>query len=363
MNFSFLVYWFMAMSLPLCVGACTEKDGAGKKEYGNICLKMGGDMAYITRAASDIPDTNDFILDVKAPDGETVYSGKYGDSPEMLVVEAGSCEISVRSADPGAPVFNRPRFGDYQCVVVPPNGTVNAVLDCRQMNAGMKLNVAPDFLETYPGCVLFLKSAGGRLMYSYSEKRYAYFEPGDVSLVLVSEESGERALLTKRLKSAEMLSLNVYASRMNGMSPGITINLDTARVWKRENYVISSDSMKGSSADNSLTVRQAKESVGMKGVWVSGYIVGGDMTSSPTGLSCGGPFKSDTHMAIASRSSVTGKASCIAVQLPKGTVRDVLNLPGHPDMRGRWVSVRGDIVEDYFGVEGLKNVSDYYLSD
>jgi hypothetical protein len=42
-------------------------------------------------------------------------------------------------------------------------------------------------------------------------------------------------------------------------------------------------------------------------------------------------------------------------------VRDALNLVSNPDMLGRRVHIKGDIVEAYYGLPGMKNTMDYQL--
>ena len=62
-------------------------------------------------------------------------------------------------------------------------------LECVQLNSGIRLRIDPEFLEAYPSAALVLKSEEGSLMYSYSEKRTAYFLPGNVSLILTQGDS------------------------------------------------------------------------------------------------------------------------------------------------------------------------------
>ncbi|MBP5796099.1 MAG: hypothetical protein J6W07_04590, partial [Bacteroidales bacterium] len=98
--------------------------------------------------------------------------------------------------------------------------------------------------------------------------------------------------------------------------------------------------------------------IGEEDVWIYGYIVGGDLTANGKSVKTSGITK-PSHLAIAARSSVTEKASCVAVELPSGKVRDALNLVDHPDLIGTRVFVKGNIVESYFGTTGLKGTSDY----
>ena len=53
---------------------------------------------------------------------------------------------------------------------------------------------------------------------------------------------------------------------------------------------------------------------------------------------------------------------CVVVQLPQGDVRTALNLKDNPENLGKQVNLLGSM-EAYFGVCGVKNVSDYVLGD
>ena len=98
---------------------------------------------------------------------------------------------------------------------------------------------------------------------------------------------------------------------------------------------------------------------GLEDVWVTGFVVGGDLTRSS--MSFEAPFGSATNLAIAARSSVRDKDACMSVELPSGDVRDALNLVSNPGLVGSRVCVRGDIAASYFGLVGIKNVSDFVL--
>ena len=362
--------------LPLVavLGAC---DDFGLRSGGQGELRwIIGDSGSGTRASAEIPDTNDFILKVSDAGGKILYEGAYGDSPESLLVDAGSYTVAVHSIEFTAPGFSRPVYGDEQVVVVKAGATVTVRLDCVLENAGVRLQVAPDFLTSYPDGVLFLKSGDTRLMYGYSEKRIAYFKPGPISLVL-NNRGADEILLTRTLDARTILTLSISAPHGGTASAStITVAVDTAKVWNHESYVIGGggsgnggsgsgsgsggDDDPGSELDNAYSVSQASDHVGEDGVWVFGYIVGGDLSTAGTTVKTSKLTKS-THLAIAARSSVTAKASCVAVELPKGGVRDALNLVDHPDLIGSRVYLKGSIVASYFGTTGLKSVSDYVL--
>ena len=328
-----------------------------------------------TRAsAAEIPDTNDFILKVTDAEGKILYEGAYGDSPESLLVDAGSYTVAVHSIEFTTPGFSRPVYGDEQVVVVKAGATVTVRLDCVLENAGVRLEVAPDFLTSYPDGVLFLKSGETRLMYGYSEKRIAYFKPGPITLVLNNRGTDE-TLLTRTLDARTILTLSISAPHGGtAAASSISVAVDTAKVWNHETYVIgggpgsgsgssgsgSGGDTHGADLDSAYSVAQAADHVGEDDVWVFGYIVGGDLSTAGNTVKTAKLTKS-THLAIAARSSVTAKASCVAVELPKGAIRDALNLVDHPDLIGSRVYLKGSIVASYFGTTGLKSVSDYVL--
>ncbi|WP_186579673.1 5'-nucleotidase C-terminal domain-containing protein [Aquibacillus kalidii] len=89
---------------------------------------------------------------------------------------------------------------------------------------------------------------------------------------------------------------------------------------------------------------------------VKGYIVG--TTESKTSFTHNAPFETSTNLAIADSASETDPSKLLPVQLPKGSVRDALNLQDNPDLLGKEVYLKGSL-EAYFTIPGLKNVSEY----
>ena len=328
----------------------------------------------LTRASAEVPDTNDFLLRVSDAKGKVLYEGPYGDSPESLLVNAGSYTVGIRSADFTAPGFSRPQYGDEQVVVVKAGATVTVRLSCTLQNAGVRLRIAPDFLTSFPDGVLYLKAGDTRILYGYAEQRIAYFKPGTVSLILYDSGKDE-VLLSRTLEARSILTLNLSAPYGGTASKTeITVAVDTTKTWNNETYVIGGSTPGGSGnsgsnpgkddesddLEDACTVAQVASHAGEKDIWVYGYIVGGDLSTAGTTVKTS-KLSKNTHLAIAARSSVTAKASCIAVELPKGSIRDALNLVDHPDLIGSRVYLKGNPVESYFGTTGLKGVSDYVL--
>ena len=347
------------LMLGVAAVSCDFLGEDGQPQKGRLCLSFSDGEERLTKALESIPDTSEFLLTVKDASGNVIYDGLYGDCPESVDVNPGSYTVRVVSCNFDAPAFNSPQLGDDQCVLVPENGSCLVKLVCSQMNAGVRLNVASSFLAACPDAVLFLKSGKKKLMYSVSERRTAYFPPGVVSLVMNSGAADE-LLMTKEMNAGEMLTLGVSAvvSDVSAAASGMSVSIDTARVWLSEDVIVGGPQA-GGDTDDALSVAQARTSAGREDVWVCGYIVGGDLSSASASFD--EPFESRTNLVLGPRSSTVDKDACISVQLPSGSIRDALNLVDNPGLLGKRVCIKGDIVETYYGIPGLKNVSEYTL--
>lgn len=346
---------FLFVPLALSCGRLSSKG------EGELRISFSSLFYDVTRSVEEIPDTSDFILEITDSEGNFIYDGLYGDSPESVTVASGSYVVRAVSCRFDKPAFSAPQFGDEQCVVLTDESVVNVRLECSQLNAGVRLRIDPGFHEAFPESVLLLKSADGSLMYSVNEKRTAYFNPGNVSLVL-SHGAEDEVLMTRRLEAQEILSLGIKASTSGNEpshSSGIEIAVDTSRYWINEEFVVGGDNGRGESDEQPLTVSQARASVGEEDVWVSGYIVGGDLTSASASFS--EPFTSRTNILLGSRSKTDDREVCVSVQLASGDIRDNLNLVDNPQLLGRKVCVKGDIVEAYYGLTGIKNVNEFKI--
>ena len=353
------------MAVLLCAlfawAACSDFLGGGKGEIG---WRFDRDLYAWTKAAGEIPDTNDFYLEVTDAKGKLLYSGTYGKSPETMTVSEGSYTVSVRSSDFDRPAFSAPQYGDTQVVVVKAGERACVRLCCRMLNAGIRLQIQSSFLDAYPKGALYLRSDAGKLLYGYTEKRIAYFQPGSVSLLL-DDGQREEALFSRSLDAQQVLTLGIAAASGGtggGEGASFSLTVDTLKTWLYDDYVIGGDNGGGGGkAEDAMDVATARDAAGSTDVWVYGYIVGGDLSSSGATVRTEAPFSKKTHIAIASRASASAKSSCIAVELPAGKLRDALNLVDHPELLGRTVYVKGDIVEAYFNTVGLKKTRDWML--
>ena len=308
-----------------------------------------------TRAADPWPDSSRFLLRVVGESGTAAYDGTFGDCPDPLPVDPGTYHVSVRSDVFDPPAFDLPLYGDDQEAVVASGSSVDIALHCIQVNAGVRLAVADEFRDHYPEGRFLLRSADGTLPYPASETRIAYFNPGEVT-ILLDDQGKEETLYTRTLEAREILTVAISAPGSGSASSGhITVGIDTTRNWTGEEYIIGSgavSSMDGRDRDHAMDVMTARSHVGEEGVWVYGYILG---NMSPfLGMS------SETNLAIGGRPSVTAKTSSLSVELKKGAVRDALNLVSHPENKGRKVFLKGDLAT-YYAIPGVKNVTECYL--
>lgn len=331
---------------------------------GTLCWNFSSGVS--TRSTVDLPDTDAFILTVRNSAGEVLYEGRYGDSPESMLVNPGTYTVKAVSRRFDKPEFSAPQFGDEQVVVVQSGMNTRACLNCSQLNSGLRLVLGSDFKATYPDGVVTVSSPDGDLKYGQTERRIGYFKPGTVAVKLY-DGSSSRVLMNRFLEACEILSLGLSCPSITppeqGEGSGLSIKLDTNRVWNSYDYEIGS----GSGADPGTTqstaygVSQAKEHVGEKGVWVCGFVVGGDLSSAKEGISFTDPFSSMTCIAIASRTSVTSKSSCMSVKLPKGDVRAAINLVDHPEILGGKIYLKGDLIAAYYGIPGIENITEFVL--
>lgn len=346
-------HWALAALLPLAVAACDDFS-LWDAPRGKGTLRWTLESAPSSKAAEALPDTNDYILTVRDASGKVLYEGSWGASPQALEVDEGNYTVGIVSIPFPEPAFSSPQYGDEQAVLVPAGQSVTVRLNCTLQNAGIRLKTGPDFLQAYPDGILYVQQDGTRLPYLYREDRIAYVKPRLASVLLYHESQARYETVFNRLmQPREVLTVRISASAGgNTGHNSITVQTDTSKVWGNENLII------GGNAGAPISVADAFSHIGEEDVWVTGYIVGGDLSTAGKTVKTEDITK-NTHLALADRSSTTDKASCLAVELPQGKVRDALNLVDHPTLIGRRVRLKGNLVEKYFGTVGMKGTSDY----
>lgn len=303
------------------------------------------------------PKAEDFLLRVADASGKIIYEGPYGSSPEKFSLDAGNYSVSAESCDFDEPRFDAPQFGDSKVVAVAAGQTACVLLECSQTNCGLQLEADAAFRSAFPTSDILLKSLSGSLLWSYGEKRTAYFKPGSVSIIL---NGSNETLCTRTLSVAQMLTLKLSATAdvqgEQGSGEGISMSIDTTRTWIDDKFVLGG-SNPGSSASLAYTVSQARMHLGEQDVWVCGYIVG--VATNTSKFQQEGPFSRETNIVLGLRSGTTDPEFMLSVELPKGDIRDALNLATNPNNLGKRVCIRGTLANAYYGIPGLKSPSDY----
>lgn len=358
---------FMRLACILLLGAflqsCKKDSSSGMSQ---LCLRFSSEYEYSNLekirkniqengAIESLPDTNDFILTIKSENGQKLHFGRYGDRPDIINVPAGIYEVSVVSEVIEGPEFSKPVYGDSQVVTVGASESIGIEFSCLMMNSGIRLVYTNDFKRKFQGCNPWIESENGTLEYPYYEKRIAYFDPSRISVKL-DDDGKEMNIVSRTLKRNEILSLTLNASSED--SDGrITILLDTTKTWITDEYTYGSQN-DGSSKDKALSVKDLSDYTGMKDVWVKGYIVGGDLSS--TSMNTKPPFDTPSNLAIADDKNITMRESAAAVELKSEKIREALNLVSNPENLGKVLYIHGDI-EKYFNYPGIKNIDEFEL--
>ena len=347
---------FVLMGVLFSVIMASCNMGAFDERQASLSFSFAVPLKTTVTKAGSLPDTNSFILLVKSNTGETLYNGLYGSRPAEIKVPAGTYEVSVRSIEFEKPAFETPQYGDSKVIVVSNGEKVSVAFLCKQLNSGMRFSFSENFLKKYNSGFLLLEQEAGSLEYLFTEQRTAYLKAGNVS-ICHKTNSGSVPLFSRTLGAGEIHNIALDASAAESTSE-FTIKVDTTVVYINEKVVIGEEfsGADGSSAQKAVSVSQAKNRIGDT-LWVWGYIVGGDMSSSS--VTFVGPFTKDSHIAIAENASEKSRDACFSVELSKTAVKSALNLVSNPSNLGRKVFLKGVVVESYFGLNGLKKVSEY----
>lgn len=306
----------------------------------------------------NLPDTNDFILSVIREDGENIYKGKYGERPVPLAAPAGNYSIGLYSVEFSGPAFSTPQFGDEWTVVLGENETVGVTFGCTQLNAGIRLLFEESFKERFFSYVPAVSSTDGNLDYGYNEKRTAFFKAGNIKITCRSEDE-EIPVLSRQLEAADMLTVKLSAAgNGDGNGGGFRIMIDTSRNWIYDVFTVGSGN-DGSTPEAALAVAELGTRIGAKDIWVKGYIVGGDLSTS--NMVTEPPFSKASNLAIADSRNPSGREMCAGVEIPsKEEIRNALNLVNNPGNLGKVLYIKGDI-EEYFGHPGIKGITEFVL--
>lgn len=171
---------------------------------------------------------------------------------------------------------------------------------------------------------------------------------GDVTLRTTSSQSFTIEVKANESSKARKTTITLSAKGMSDLS--FVVNQAAKQVTPQPNPPVVGEG--DGTVASPYTVAQAISKQGEKGVYVKGYIIGGVST---------GPKLTDgsqTNLMLADSMDETNIDKMIPVELPKGAIRDALNLIDNPNNWGKLVAIQGNL-ETYFKVSGLKNARDY----
>ena len=351
----------MILSLFALLPLLLSCEGIFTSGKGSICVRISsesvGDVFSKSQSAvlSPIPDTEDFILSITDSKGKSIYKGRFGDSPESFELKAGNYTVAAASLEFDVPAFDQACFSDSKLIVLKDGQELFVELNCSQSNCGIALETDASFRAAFPSGSLLLGSDTGSLEYAYNESSYAFFPPGKVAVSLECEGENE-ALFSRRLNAGNMLLIKLSAS--SEITPGlISVKVDSSRVWDSEEFIYGDGSGNAGDIDHAYSVTEAADNAPREDVWVLGYIVG---VATNTGkFSFEAPFSKNTNLLLGLRSSSTDANYLLCVELKAGDVREELNLVDNPGIKGRQIYIKGDLVSAYYGIPGLKNVSEF----
>lgn len=343
----------------VCSVSC---DGFFMTATGELSVSIAQEMVFSEKdnaslsdgAKNLFPDKDDFILDIKNSGGKSIYYGRFGDSPEKFDLKPGSYTIGAKSCEFSKPEYERPQFGDTQVVVVKEHQAANVRLLCHQLNSGLRLVSDESLQESFPDGQFVLSCESGSLECEYGEPRYAFFNPGGVA-ASIRCGSDVKGMFSRQLAEGQMLEVRISAGEDASQGSRVSIRIDSSRVWNREDLIFGDRD--ASYIENAYSIAEARDFVPQKAVWVYGYIVG---VATGTGkFSFEPPFLKNTNIILGPRSFTDESKYCLSVELRSKGIREELNLADNPSMKGRQLYIKGDLVESYYGIPGLKNITEY----
>ena len=334
-------------------------DGEDQKlRQGGLMLRIANfyDDAPALKSAS-LPDTNSFVLTVADLAGTVYYQGLYGERPESIMLSEGTYNVSLVSADCSVPAFDSPQWGAEVPVDIIADETTRVLLECSQINAGVRLNFGSHYREMFGSSPVSIAQGENSLLYGVNEERYAYFPPGEALFSIVTDTES-KPIFRRMLRSGVNLTINLDASSDSGESI-FEVIVDTQAIYETEDIVTDGTFFEedGLTPRTAFGVEAAAQHVGDT-VWVWGYIVGGDCTATGVNFFTE-DITSTTHIAIAASLSASNRSECMAVELSKAAMRADLNLVDNPQLKYRKVYLRGKVTNYMGSWPGIKNLSEY----
>lgn len=353
----FVITFAIALTAMAAVGCALSE----RSEFATLNLSIRQENMFATKAGGlPMPDTNQFVLQIANAAGEYVYYGLYSGKPAKINVPAGTYALSIVSEEFDAPDWDTPVYGDAISVVAASGESVNVNFLCKMINTGLKIRMTDRYILKYPG-TLTVAQEKGSLSYTSSETRFGYFDAGNATFSAVASDGSVQQLFSKQFSAGQMLTLTLDAGSSDSQSK-ISVKVDTTATYLSQTIMVDQYQNTQGDGQSQATAFSVAEAAlhPEENVWVWGYIVGGDLTSSAINYEA--PFSKNSNMAIAASAQCRTRTECMAIELASGNdIREAVNLVDHPEMLGRKIYIQGTVKESYFGMTGLKSIKAFVL--
>jgi len=159
------------------------------------------------------------------------------------------------------------------------------------------------------------------------------------------------------------LDLSSFAGKKIRIALKYLSTTSSAGTWEVRNFNVFKGKASGI-ISNPFTISQAVSYQSGGLAWVSGYVVG---YSWPFLSQYGYYFTPDTctqiaNVILADSLNALYSSKCVAVQLPRGGARNVLNLKTNKSLYGKKIKIYGTL-SSFMGIAGLTNPLQYVLPD
>ena len=336
----------------LMVTAC-ESLSWNEEGKGALSIRMQKETAV--RVKADVSFV-DYLIEIKDGSEGVVVSGSYSAIPDPVELDPGPYTVSALSEPMGAPAFDKPVYGSSVDVNVVAAVKNTLQMVCTQVNAGLRIVYKPEFEELYDSYSVEVTGMDGSLTYEKEEERTGYFASGTLEIVL-SIDGEDPVQVSKNVIARDMLVLTIFPMEADPGTKGsieLQLSVDTTRVWRREEWKPGASASDGLTPATAYTVAEAQTLESGENVWVCGYIVGGDASTSSFKTSP--PFTANTNLVIADSPVEVLRANCMAIELPTSpaSLRAEFGMVANgATLLGRRCWFRGNI-EAYFGHPGLR---------
>ncbi len=314
-------------------------------------------------SAPALVDSNLFILNLSSSEGDIIYSGTYGGRPDPLLLHEGSYLLEIHSINFEVPTFDAPCYSHKLSFIVEGGDNLKLPLLLTLSNSALRLKFSNQFKERFNSYSLIVEDRVGSVGYPYNEERFLYLNSG--LLFLKMEGPSDSFLLGSRiLNSGEVLTLSLHSSVGGDVTPGdgsslyTEIEVDTTKVWLNEELTIG-ERRDGTASELAIRVEELPYFIGHKEVWVEGYVVGVLTTGS---LLYEPPFSVATNIAIASDPNVEERSLTAGIALTSGSVRESLNLVDNPEILGKKIKIKGNVVESYYSLIGVNTIKEFIIT-